>query len=69
MLTTEDLSKVGSYPIKYRAYFTNYPDNIVEVTQAFIVTVSDPCRSHIQSVSEPTLIDQTYTITSESKTY
>jgi hypothetical protein len=32
VLETQDLGKVGSYTLKYRAYHTNYPDNKVEVS-------------------------------------
>ena len=69
VLETQDLGKVGSYPIKYRAYHTNYPDNRVEVSQAFTVTVTDPCRSHIKSVTPSSLTDQSYTITGAALTY
>ena len=42
-LYTEDTSKKGTYPIKFRAYYTKYILNVVTLPNAFITTIVDPC--------------------------
>lgn len=44
---TEDVLLKGDHPLKYRAYYTNYPTNVIEVADPFIVTVIDPCDSPV----------------------
>ena len=61
-LETEDVTKAGIYPISYRTYHTEYPENYKEMGTAFTVTVIDPC-DHPVSVTPSTLTDQEYTIT------
>ena len=62
VLYTEDVQKAAVYPISYRTYHTQYPDNYKEVTTAFTVTVIDPCDEPIR-VTPSALVDQEYTIT------
>ena len=62
ILYSEDISKAGSYPISYRAYFTLYSSNFEEKRTAFTVTIVDPCDQPV-SVTASTLTNQEYTIT------
>lgn len=67
-LTRQETSLVGTYPIKYRVFYTSYPMNTIELESPFTITVLDPCDM-INSITVPTLSDQTYTITDEAKIY
>jgi hypothetical protein len=66
--STEDVLLKGEYPIKYRAYFTNYPDNIATLAEPFVITIVDPCDAPV-SVAGATLLAQEYTITSSAGSY
>ena len=48
----QDVALKGDYPIKYRAYHTNYAadNNIVELDTAFVITVVDPCEDRASIV-------------------
>ena len=61
-LYTEDVTKEGAYPVRYRVYHSNYPGNVVEQTATFTITVVEPCLNPV-SVTAPALQDQEYTIT------
>jgi hypothetical protein len=61
--STNDVLLKGEYPIKYRAYFTDYPDNVVTLAEPFVITIVDPCDAPV-SVAGATLLAQSYTITS-----
>ena len=39
ILESSDTSKYGAYQIDYRVYYTDYPDNVIEVSPAFTITV------------------------------
>ena len=43
ILSTQDVTKEGIYPISYRAYYSKYPSNFVDNSSAFTITVIDPC--------------------------
>ena len=58
----EEPTLKGSYAIKYKIYYTNYPANFVELQNAIILTIIDPCDEPV-AVIPSTLIDQQYTIT------
>jgi hypothetical protein len=67
-LATEDVLKKGDYPIKYRAYYTLYPANVVTLADPFIITSVDPCDAPV-SVTASILIPQSYTITDVAAPY
>ena len=48
---------LGTYPIKYRAYYTDYPENKIESPEPFVITVDDPCASGISSITKPDFED------------
>lgn len=66
--STQDTSKKGIYNLKYRAYHTLYPSNVVTLVDPFVITVIDPCDEPV-SVTPSTQADQEYTITDTVKTY
>jgi hypothetical protein len=66
--STDDELLKGEYPIKYRAYFTNYPDNIATLAEPFVITIIDLCDAPV-SVTEATLVNQEYTITDDEGSY
>ena len=61
-LYTEDINKIGSYPIKYRVRLQNYPGNSKESLNPFTINIIDPC-SPPTSLLQPILENQEYTIT------
>jgi len=62
-LYTEDTSKKGTYPIKFRAYYTEYISNVVTLPNAFVTTIIDPCDKPTSVQSPSALTNQEYTIT------
>ena len=58
----EDTSIKGSYAIKYKTYFTNYPDNFRELQNAIIMTIVNPCDAPVDVIPS-VLSDMEYTIT------
>ena len=42
-LYTEDIGKVGLYPMKYRVYPLAYPDNFIDSPDPFTIEIVDPC--------------------------
>ena len=67
-LYTEDVNKKGEYPIKYRVFYNDYPENVVTLSEPFTIKVIDPCEDMV-SVSASTAADQEYVITQAAKTY
>ena len=67
-LYTEDITKVGLYPIKYRVRLENYPTNVIESPEPFVIEIIDPC-SPPTSLVAPALVDQEYTITDTADVY
>ena len=65
ILESQDISKKGAYPIGYKVYHSDYPDNFVEVMPAFTVNIIDQCDSPFSLVPMP-LDDQVYTLTDTS---
>ena len=61
-IITDNVSKKGMYPIKYRVYHSNYIANIVTIANPFTVEIIDPCENDALIISS-TLINQEYTIT------
>ena len=61
-IITDDISKKGMYPIKYRVYHSNYQSNIVTLEVPFTVEIIDPCENDATIISS-TLSNQEYTIT------
>lgn len=69
VLYSEDVSKKGSYPIRYRVYHENYPLNVVEQPFPFVVTLINSCEDPKYLKLETPLVDQEYTITQDAITY
>ena len=69
MKQSDNLDLIGSYAIKYRAYFTDYPENQIESPEPFVITVEDPCASGITSITKPDFEDQVYTIANDEVVY
>ena len=56
IIYAEDISKKGSYPIRYRVFPTDYSSNVVEQPFPFVVTVINQCENPF-SISAPILDD------------
>ena len=67
-LYTEDITKKGVYPIKYRVYHTSYTSNVVTLDAPFVITIVDPCDAPV-SVTPSALTNQAYTITDTALPY
>ena len=53
--STESI-KEGQYMILYRIFYEEYPDVVVEQTQPFTVTITNPCASTVHNMlSSPQL--------------
>ena len=64
----EEPTLKGSYAFKYKTYYTNYPANFVELQNAIILTIIDPCDEPV-AVIPSSLTDQEYTITQAAFDY
>ena len=67
-LYSEDVTKDGEYPFKYRLRLRDYPENVVESPVPFTITVIDPCDNPV-ILHAPELVDQEYTITDDALPY
>lgn len=56
------------YEVQYRVILSRYPDNWIESTEPFTVTVEDPCDNPV-SVTPSKLESQEYTITQDTVTF
>lgn len=69
MKYTEDLSLVGIYPIDFVISSINAPSVSVRQTNAFSVTVTDPCTSATTLTNTGPLQNQDYTLTDSDKVF
>ena len=60
-LQTIDFDHIGTYAIKYNAYYEDYPVNEIE-SQAFTVDILPACPQPL-SITPSTPANQVYTVT------
>ena len=71
VLQTSDTTKIGEYPIKYRAFFADYPDQMAVSQTPFVISVVDGCTNAQFVQTSPDLVgqNQEYTILQEAFDY
>ena len=65
-VSADDVAKVGVYPISYRVYYQNYPENFEDKINAATIVVTDPCSEPFGITATSQMFVEPYLFTGDS---